>query len=204
MAREYGHWYDGRLYHWLLDRSGSPLHRRLIAAVPPGSAVLDIGCGSGGVVLGLAEKCRKVIGVDASRGMIRAAERRRSEAGFSNVRFEESDALEYLTLTNEHFDYIIYSLVLHEMNPDLRLAVLQNSRRVSGRILVQDYATPINSRKWRWITRAVERLTSPQHYNNFLDFQQNGGLLPLLEKEGYEVESDRLNRQGFLRITVAH
>lgn len=203
MNQKYGHWYDGQFYYRLLDRLDSPLHRRLVAAVPAGASVLDIGCGSGGVSLGLAKKCRKVVGVDASERMIRAAEKRLAKSGLNNVCFGETEALEFLTVTNEKFDFIILSLVLHEMSPHLRAAVLENSRRAADKLVIQDYATPIKSPYWRFVTRLIERMTSPAHYRNFCDFQNSGGLLPLLKKHGYRIESDRINRQGFLRITVA-
>ena len=57
--------------------------------LPPGAAVLDLGCGMGRVAAALAPHCRTVLGLDVSPGMI--AEARRRHAGLPQLRFEVTD-----------------------------------------------------------------------------------------------------------------
>ena len=51
--------------------------------VPPGSDVLDLGCGIGRVAAALAPLCRSVLGVDVAAGMIAEARRRHAAPNLS-------------------------------------------------------------------------------------------------------------------------
>ena len=65
------------------------------AAIRPGEAVLDVGCGTGETTLELSRRVGeggKVLGVDVSRAMLSLARRRLEASGFSQTRFEEGDA----------------------------------------------------------------------------------------------------------------
>lgn len=55
------------------DRSAmAPAMERFTASLPPGSLVLDVGCGPGFDCASLARYCMRVLGVDLSWGMLRA------------------------------------------------------------------------------------------------------------------------------------
>ena len=65
------------------------------AAIRPGEAVLDVGCGTGETTLEISRRVGesgKVLGVDVSRPMLSLARRRLEAAGLSQTRFEEGDA----------------------------------------------------------------------------------------------------------------
>ena len=64
---------------------------RWFAALGPTAAVLDIGCGAGAWTALFARQYRRVVGVDASAGMLAAARRRL--AGQGNVELVHGDAL---------------------------------------------------------------------------------------------------------------
>ena len=57
----------------------------------PGADVLDIGCGIGRVAAALAPRCRSVLGLDVSAGMV--AEARRRLAPFPNVVIQQTNGL---------------------------------------------------------------------------------------------------------------
>jgi SAM-dependent methyltransferase len=61
------------------------------AGLGPTAAVLDIGCGAGAWTAMFAQRYGRVVGVDASAGMLAAA--RRSLAGHGNVELVHGDAL---------------------------------------------------------------------------------------------------------------
>ena len=80
-----------------LDAQLAPLGRLGMerAAIREGWRINDIGCGTGQTSLDLARRVGpggSVLAVDISRPMLALAERRRSEAGLANLRFEEGDA----------------------------------------------------------------------------------------------------------------
>ncbi|HYC23989.1 MAG TPA: 23S rRNA (uracil(1939)-C(5))-methyltransferase RlmD [Candidatus Bathyarchaeia archaeon] len=53
----------------------------------PGESVLDLYCGVGGVALAVAERARRVVGIEASEAAIACAHANRRRAGRTNVRF---------------------------------------------------------------------------------------------------------------------
>src|SRR5258708_1036159 len=80
-------------YHELIRR----LYR---APVPPGSSVLEVGCGSGDLLACL--RCSRGVGVDISPAMIERAQRRHPELKFVVSAGESLDL-------GETFDYIVLS-----------------------------------------------------------------------------------------------
>ena len=60
--------------------------------VEPGMHVLDLGCGDGTTALPLAQLGVDVTGIDIAQNLVEAGNRRASEAGLNNLRFQEGDA----------------------------------------------------------------------------------------------------------------
>ncbi|MDT7952742.1 MAG: class I SAM-dependent methyltransferase [Acetobacteraceae bacterium] len=77
----------------------------LAPAAPLGANVLDLGCGIGRVATALACRCRSVLGLDVSPGMI--AEARRRAAGLSNLQFEVTAGQNLAFLDSASLDLIL-------------------------------------------------------------------------------------------------
>jgi SAM-dependent methyltransferase len=75
--------------------------------------VLDIGCGTGWLTKIIADKAKKVLGIDISKGMIQRA---RKESVCKNVNYSVMNA-ENIDSLNEKFDIIVSSLTLHAISP---------------------------------------------------------------------------------------
>ncbi len=96
------YWNGPGAENWLasfdvVDQLLVPFQERVLAAAAaqPGETIIDIGCGTGGTTLALAETAGpngRVIGVDISVPLIDEARRRADAAGVSNVTFEVADA----------------------------------------------------------------------------------------------------------------
>ena len=71
----------------------------------PERDVLDLGCGIGRVAAALAGRCREVLGLDVSGGMI--AEARRRHAWTANVSFEQTDGQGFDMVENAAVDLIL-------------------------------------------------------------------------------------------------
>lgn len=92
-------WYD--LFSFTYDRSLEALYRpyraRVVEALrlAPGAAVLDLACGTGqnfDLLHAAVGPAGRVVGVDASAGMLRQARRRSARAGWANVALLQADA----------------------------------------------------------------------------------------------------------------
>ncbi len=110
----------------------------LLALVPPEWTVADLGCGTGALAAELAARVRKVIAVDRSAAMLRAARRRLARAG--TVELQEA-RLEALPVADASCDAAVVSLVLaylEDPGPALREAV--RILRPGGRLVVVEAA----------------------------------------------------------------
>ncbi len=108
----------------------------LLALLPPGCVIADLGCGTGRATALLAPYAGKVIGVDNSAAMLKAARRRTAAA--TNVELRRGE-LEELPIDSASCDAALLLLGLTYMsNPP---AVLRESHRVlrpGGRAVVVD------------------------------------------------------------------
>lgn len=110
----------------------------LTALLPPGWTVADLGCGAGALTAALAPHVRKVVGVDQSAAMLKAARRRLD--GAANVELHRA-GLEALPLPAASCDAALAVLVLAyvaEVAP-----VLAEAARVlkpGGRLVLVDLA----------------------------------------------------------------
>lgn len=106
----------------------------LLGFLDPGWTVGDLGTGTGGLAATLAPFVGRVVGVDRSREMLRAAARRLE--GMANVELHEGD-LEELPLADGALDVAVLSLVLHYVvDPPRALAEARRALRCGGRLLV--------------------------------------------------------------------
>lgn len=94
--RFYSRW--ARLYDAVADRSPVARLRTAVTdalAPPRGGTAVDLGCGTGATLPYLAERvgpAGRVVGVDASRGMLAAARRRARREGWRRVALVRGDA----------------------------------------------------------------------------------------------------------------
>ncbi|MEL7642286.1 MAG: metalloregulator ArsR/SmtB family transcription factor [Solidesulfovibrio sp.] len=135
----------------------------LVRAVMPAAVGLaaDLGCGPGDLLPVLAERARRVIGVDSSPSMLSLAERR--TAGLPvGARMGE---LEHLPMADGEADFLVICLTLHHL-PD-PAAALAEARRVlapEGRLVVIDFAPhgdEVMRRRFgdRWLGFSREKLS---------------------------------------------
>jgi ubiquinone/menaquinone biosynthesis C-methylase UbiE len=130
----------------------------LIAAVgvQPGQRVLDVGCGTGYFARLLCLSVGRdglIVGIDPSPAMISYASRQTGRA--SNCQFQVG-RVEALEFPADHFDVVVSSLVMHHLPEGLRVAALQEMRRVlrpGGRLLVAEAQNPRRGLGWRLLAR---------------------------------------------------
>lgn len=102
---------------------------------PPGTRVLEIGCGMGELMLGLAHRGYNCTGVDVSETRIERLQPHES----ANLRFEKVEGT-HLPFADDHFDAVISMQLFEHLHPDDALGHLSEVRRVlkpGGRCLIE-------------------------------------------------------------------
>ncbi|MCB9682546.1 MAG: metalloregulator ArsR/SmtB family transcription factor [Alphaproteobacteria bacterium] len=108
----------------------------LLAMLPPGLVVADLGCGTGDVVATLAPWVTRAIGVDREPAMLDAA--RQLTADLPNVSLRQG-TLEAPPLAPGEIDAAVFMLVLHHLDaPEEALAAVVRALRPGGRVVVVD------------------------------------------------------------------
>lgn len=116
------------------------------AEVPPGSRILEIGCGTGELAALLIARGTVVDGFDSNPAMVRVAEERidREElSGRFTVR--EMGVSEMDSLPESTYDVVVSTLVLSELSDDERRYALRQSNRVlepQGTLVIADEVVP--------------------------------------------------------------
>lgn len=88
-----------------MRESGEALVKGL--GITRGLKVLDLGCGDGTTALPAAKLGAEVLGVDISRPLVAAGNRRAREQGLANLRFQEGDACRLDGLDDASFDLVV-------------------------------------------------------------------------------------------------
>jgi SAM-dependent methyltransferase len=185
--------YDGRPYAWTLDPLLRRLHQYVADHVEPTGRILDVGCGTGDLVLRLAPKAGAVVGLELSPAMVDYASKRTADGSVSNASFVLGDASTALAhLPDAHFDLATLVLVLHEMPPEAQAPVLGEVTRVAHRLLCVDFRAPMPWNTAGIRNRALEMAAGRQHYRAFREFQRRGGSRGAAERAGLTFERLRL------------
>jgi ArsR family transcriptional regulator len=108
---------------------------QLLALVPQGGIVVEIGIGTGGLLPELAARAARVIGVDHSPAMLDEARRRLTQAGLAGIELRLGE-MSHLPLPDNSATCVLLNMVLHHAADPA--AVLSEIRRVlsSGGILL--------------------------------------------------------------------
>jgi len=130
MGRAYVHGYDPRESTRLQDQAATLvalLHAD--TSYPPGSRVLEAGCGTGAQTQALARSSpeAQITSIDISAASIREASRRARAAGWAQVRFAQADILR-LPYGPDCFDHVFVCFVLEHLPRPLE--ALQALKRV--------------------------------------------------------------------------
>jgi len=182
--------YDGWLYHLVVDPALARARRLVRDQVRRGSALIDMGCGTGALLFSLVDRCSGLVGVERSGRMWDYGRRRAQALGLSRVRFLQGDATRLDSLADGSFDYASATMVFHEMEREKRFPLLMEMRRLAPTLIVVDYRVPLPAGLSGIFIRLIEGLAGRDNYRNFRSFVDLGGLAPLLMKQGLSVEEE--------------
>ena len=85
-----------------MRQSGENLTKSL--ALAPPLQVLDLGCGDGTTALPLAQQGHNVLGIDIATNLVEAGNKRATEAGLTNLKFQQGEACLLEGIPDHAFD----------------------------------------------------------------------------------------------------
>lgn len=183
-------WYEGEFYRRIIAPFLGDIREIICCMVPPGSTVIDIGSGTGDLVLKLASKVKQVTGVELSNVMHDTALKAARSAGLLDngldqegprIELVHADVREYLGDSSKIFDLAILSFCLHEMPPGIRLHVLEQAAGASRELIIADFARPGLFNPWWFTCVGTEALSNISHFGHFMDYVMSGGMERLIE-----------------------
>ena len=124
----------------LLDDEGwtanNQYHNSLLKHVPADCEnALEIGCGTGAFARALARRCKRVVALDLSAEMIRAARSRSSQ--LKNLEFQLADAMTW-EFPQSHFDFVCSIATLHHLEQRQLMLKIKNALNPRGILVVLD------------------------------------------------------------------
>ncbi|MGA0557840.1 class I SAM-dependent methyltransferase [Larkinella sp. VNQ87] len=181
-------------------------NRNVLKYLKPGLTVLDVGCGSGAITRGIAERVGpqgRVLGIDPGEKLIAAAQQH--TVGLPQLSFQQADL--YTFETTERFDLVTCARVLQWLNrPEEALVRMKEWVKPGGFLAVLDY----NHEKVEWLPEPPDAMRT--FYDAFLRWRQEAGfdnaiadhLAALFERNGLaevtaelQFESSRKGEPGF-------
>ena len=102
---------------------------------------VDLGCGTGAVLLRMLSRARNVVGVDGSQAMLDICHRRFEELPEAATRISlRIGSLEHLPLRDQEADFASINLVLHHLEvPSEALAEARRILNSRGRLFISDF-----------------------------------------------------------------
>lgn len=152
------------------DRSLETDYPTLISLLREGLTVLDVGCGTGAISKGIAQKVGptgRVVGIDNTEHFIRSG--RETHAGVPNLELVHADLFSFEPVNK--FDLIVSARTLQWLsNPKAALQRLKGWLKPGGRISVLDY----NHQALEWQPEPPPSMR--KFYDTFLKWRADAGM----------------------------
>ena len=151
---------------------------------------LDVACGPGELVLGLAARISFARGIDMTHEMILQAREFQRERNIQNAAFDRGDA-EQLPYPDHTFDLVTCQCSLHHMpKPELVLNEMVRVMKTDGRLMMIDTLAPESDEKFELHNR-IDRARDPSHTQSL----RLTTLLTLFEAAGLEILRQSMKRR---------
>jgi len=193
---------QGYFYKLLIDPVLSGLHRCVVENTEPTQQVIDVACGTGSLSIAIARKAKNVIGIDLSEDMIITARRGASKKGINNIQFEMRDASEMSVYKDRQFDVAVTSMAVHQYNADLAIKILAGMNRIASEVIIADYNHHMPRGYGRRVAWSIERLAGGDHYRNFRNYMQKGGIHWFAGEAGLTIRSEVTKNAGVFVVAV--
>ncbi len=163
--------------------------KAVIEAISDNDKILDLCTGTATNAMGISKAIptTDIVGVDLSENMLKVAREKVEKADIKNIKLYNMDATK-LSFKSENFDKILLSLILHEMDEELRSSIISEAKRVlkkDGKIIITEWERS-NKLLQRLLFMPIH-LLEPKPYRAFV----KEDLYSYFEKYGLKIEEYR-------------
>lgn len=202
MTENKHHWYDGWFYDKIIASTQDRLFGQIKNLVDAQSKIIDVGCGTGRLEFTLADKCKSVLGIDLSIRNIERAHLTLSKNPDKRISFQHSNLSEIINEGKTYFDYAVLTYVIHEVNAEERINLLNEAALVADKIIIGDYLVPRPKGIGSTLSEIIEFIAGTEHYRNYKSFVANGGIYYLADKAGLKIIAEISNQDLSNHIVV--
>jgi SAM-dependent methyltransferase len=187
MTENKNHWYDGWFYDRIIAPNQDELFAQIKELIGPQSTVIDIGCGTGRLAFALGDHCESVVGIDLSKRNIDRAQVMLQRAPNEKISFQHSNVTDAKNGDDKPFDYAILTYVVHEVNKEERLKLLNDASQIADQVIIGDYQFPRPTGLSGFISKTIEYLAGREHYRNYNTYMADGGIHHLARVSGLRI-----------------
>ncbi len=195
------HWYDGWFYDNLIAPNQDRMFGEIKNLIEPNSRVIDVGCGTGRFSFSIADIANMVVGVDLSSKNLTTANQTLQRNPNNKISFLHTNLADLIS-QNHHFDYAVMTYVIHEVNSEDRIPLMNEMAKIADKIIIGDYLVPTTKGFWNILNDIVEFLAGKEHFSNFKNFVTNKGLHGLAEKTELKIIQEIKNKPKTSQILV--
>jgi SAM-dependent methyltransferase len=194
MKENKDHWYDGWFYDKIIAPNQDKLFGQIKNLIEPQSTIIDVGCGTGRLAFALTDNCKSVLGIDLSKRNINRAHLTLHKKPDNKISFKHSYLSDIISEGQAHFDYAVLTYVIHEVNEDERINLLNEIASVSDKIIIGDYLAPRPKGFWGFISKTIEFIAGSEHYRNYKSYLANGGINHLASQAELKIITEITNQ----------
>jgi len=202
MIKNKNHWYDGWFYDILIAPNQDKLFGQIKNLVESQSTIIDVGCGTGRLEFSISGKCKSVLGIDLSKKNIDRANMKLLQHPDDKISFQHSSLSEIINEGKIHFDFAILTYVIHEVDEEERLDLLNEIARIADTIIIGDYLVPKPKGFGSYFSEIIEFIAGAEHYRNYKSYVANGGIQYLANKAGLKIVNEISNHPLTNHIVV--
>ncbi|MGV8906101.1 MAG: class I SAM-dependent methyltransferase [Acetobacterium sp.] len=149
-------------------------------------SVLDMctGTGTNAIAIGEANRNALVTGIDISKAMLKIAEEKLKNGSAPNVKVYEMNAAN-TNFSEDEFDIVLISLVLHELSDKLAEEMILEAKRVlkpEGKLIVVEWEEP--DKRLQKLAFYLIKKTEHKGFEDFLKLNMNN----YFEKYGFKIK----------------
>lgn len=196
------HWYDGWFYDFFIAPNQDKLFNEIKNLIEPDKKIIDVGCGTGRFSFSAADKCNSIIGIDLSKRNIERAQLKLSKNPDDKISFLHTSVSNILSENKNHFDYAVLTYVIHEVDENKRVTLLNGISQLADKIIIGDYLVPKPKGFWSALNEIVEFAAGTDHYNNYKKYINSGGIKDLADKTRLKIIAEIKNNPSTSHLVI--